>query len=309
MAGVRARPATFSFLSGGASNNALFLDLSIGYAGLTGLPDRLVLKAGRNVQGTARREAQFFAHVDPSAVPGVIRCYGRQWLADQDFGLLLLENAGEGLSYQGPDESHLHLYADALRVLANLHAWRWNDAALGSGDFVTDWDEAFIAFALDQAASALTALGDSNPVRADCADALDGLGPRLLARVGARPLCVTHGDAALWNFVMDASGERPVRLLDFQLWGVHPPAWDVAYMLYALWPTALRRAHVPGLLDVYLAQLETHGIDYGRDLERDLGLMVPGMIELTLANLALGLWPEERVRERLEWLADACEDV
>lgn len=303
---VGAQVARFPFLNNGASNNALFLELAVEYEnGGATLPESLVLKAGNNVAGTAEREIAFYSHLDSDAVPGALRCYGSRFLQNQDVGLLLLEHAGAGITFEGPEPGDLGLYQGAVQTLADLHAWRWDHPGLGSGDFAVSWNEPFVEAAMGMARDSLSELGEPDLARLAGA-ALEGLSASLVSRARSGPLCVTHGDAALWNFVM-APGQ-PVRMLDFQMWGVNPPAWDLGYMLVLLWPAELRRAHGDKLIDAYLARLAEHGIHYGSQLRADLPLISRGLVALGLANLNAGIWEREVVVERLAWTLAACDE-
>ena len=144
---VKSKPATFPYLENGASNNALLLELSVTSDSRDVIPNELVLKAGNNIEGTAERELLFFKLLaDEAPVPQVVRCFGTKWLADEDIGLLLLENsAGNAIVYDGPTEPDLPKYHSAIRSLAELHARWWNHSEIGSGNLRHHWTQEFLS--------------------------------------------------------------------------------------------------------------------------------------------------------------------
>jgi aminoglycoside phosphotransferase (APT) family kinase protein len=120
------------------------------------------------------------------------------------------------------------------------------------------------------------------------------------------PMCVGHGDAALWNFLLAEDETVPARLVDFQMWSVFPPAWDFAYMVVLLWPTDFRELYGEDMIDIYLHALESNGISYSPvEFLEDLRVSIAALIGLTLVNWQLDNWSEAESKERLRWVLAA----
>jgi len=321
---VESRPANFPFLVNGASNNALFLELSVISNSCEIIPGELVLKAGNNTGGTAEREMLFFKLMAKTApMPQLIRCFGSKWLPEEETGLLLLENSsGNTIIYEGPAEPDLPQYKSAIRGLAELHARWWNHPKLGSGDLVYHWTDDFLAAAIALAEAGFQDLVGHSPELCSATQrelierVLSELQPLLRKHIESGvPMSISHGDAALWNFVMDKNNLTPAQLVDFQAWCVNPPAWDVGYMIYLLWPPEFRLKFGGEMISTYLEALKAKRIGYSeRELMDDLRFCIAGLIGLVLANYQLGIWREEDVNDRLQWLLYAfdqhnCEDL
>jgi hypothetical protein len=313
------KPAEFPFLDGGASNNALFLELTVTSLPAESLPEQLVLKAANNTAGTAEREMLFFSQLAERApIAQVVQCYGTKWLEDEDIGLLLLAKVGvDVIAYEGPVETHLPRYKSAIRGLANLHAHWWNDPGIGMGDLAEHWTPELVTSSVSLAEDGLKALaqadmGQTLPVTRikKIESILSIAGQALLAHAqGNRPKCLNHGDAALWNFVMDSDDETLVKMVDFQMWCVNPPAWDVAYMMILLWPTEFRSRFGVEMTTAYLDELRACGISYDRkELSDDIRVCVIGLITLVLAYYNLGIWRQDEASDRLAWLMAAFDE-
>jgi hypothetical protein len=81
--------------------------------------------------------------------------------------------------------------------------------------------------------------------------------------------CVTHGDFRTDNLLFDAKGgEVPLCVVDWQTIGVGSQMLDVAYFLTTSLTTDERERHEDELLDYYLEQLSTHGVELPRDVAR-----------------------------------------
>jgi thiamine kinase-like enzyme len=315
---VKSRPARFPFLENGASNNALFLELSVASDSYNGLPNELVLKAGKNIGGTVEREMRFFKLLANEApLPQVVRCFGIGWLPEEEIGLLLLENAsGEAIVYDEPDESHLSQYKSAIHGLAELHARWWNHPELGTGDLAHLWTDEFLSVAISWARDGFRELVAGSPESWSVTQCeiiewiLSNLQPLLRRRAESNaPMCVNHGDAALWNFVLDKNMMNPAQIVDFQMWCVNPPAWDVGYMIVLLWPTEFRLRFGDEMITTYLDALKAQGISYSKnELLEDLRICIAGLIGLNLANYKLGIWREDQAKDRLDWLLRAFND-
>ncbi len=76
-----------------------------------------------------------------------------------------------------------------------------------------------------------------------------------------RNLTIIHGDAHPWNFFCPGMTERGnVRLIDWESWSIDTATDDMAYMMAMLWyPDRRRRLERP-LLDLYHAELVSHGV-------------------------------------------------
>jgi len=303
------RPAELTFLKDGASNNALFLELRVNSTPAGSLPRRLVLKAGNNTGGTAEREVAFFNMAGGiGGIPGVVNCYGQKFLATHDTGLMLLElvEADDVIVYDGPKEEHLRHYGEAIRILASLHAVWWEDTRIRTGELSPQWTRELFDTVTPLAEAGFQKLLKANPkaVRRDdqtlIRRVLSRAGSQLQARTRSAPLCVTHGDAGIYNFVMDRNDPAQTTLVDFQMWHVTPPAFDLAYMMHELWPTEFRSKHGDELVEIYFTALTAEGVTYAReDFESDLRLSIVGLIVRVLAFYQNGIRSESEARERI----------
>ena len=304
---IDTKPADFPFLKEGASNNALFLLLHLRTTPANALPERLVLKAGTNVGGTAEREISFYRMAsDRGSIPGVVECYGQAMLDHHDLGLMLLEHVdADAIAYNGPVEEHLGHYSAALRVLASLHAGWWDDPGLGRGLLAPQWTTELLDGVIPLAEAGLqTFIAGEGSLSAQeqalIQRVLSRASPLMTARAKTAPMCVTHGDAALWNFVLDRNNPTRTTLVDLQTWHVNPPAWDLAYMMHLLWPTDFRRQHGAELLGIYVEALAARGVTYAsEDFERDFRLSIVGLFAQLFAYYQLGIWGETEVQERV----------
>ena len=298
---VTAKPAELHFLKDGKSNNALFLELDIELQpdAVDVVPGQLVLKAGWNKFGTAAREMQFFKKfAEQNDLPGVVKCFGTKWLQ---------KISGDLTAYYRPDEDHLRQYKGAMKVLANLHARWWNHSDLGRGELAYQWTEESLTPIIGIANDAFVEKIEACPLQWSSSEittissVLSNLQPLLLLHVKAGgPMCVGHGDAALWNFLIDRDEAKPPRLVDFQLWSVFPPAWDIAYMIVLLWPKEFREAHGDKMITVYRQTLAAVGISYStKEFLTDLRVCIVALVALVLVNWRLGFWAEDESKERL----------
>jgi aminoglycoside phosphotransferase (APT) family kinase protein len=313
---LNSKPAEFPYLDGGSSNNALFLELTVKSHPEETLPTQLVLKAANNTAGTAEREILFFNLLAEQApIAQIVQCYGTKWMEDEGVGLLLLERVGgDAIAYDGPVEAHLPRYKHAIRGLATLHALWWNHSRIGAGDFAEHWTPELVSRSVSLAEDGLrtltrTVTGRTLPV-ADVEKILSITGQVLVAHAqGNRPKCLNHGDAALWNFVMDSNNETLVKMVDFQLWCISPPAWDVAYMIVLLWPTEFRIRFGDEMIDAYLDELRVLGISYDQEeLHEDIRVCIVGLITLVLSYYNLGIWHQDVASDRLAWLMLAFDE-
>ncbi len=314
---LESRVARFPFLENGASNNAFFLELTVSSTPKGAIPNTIVLKAGKNISGTAERELRFYKLLaERGQIPQIAQCYGTRWLEGADCGLLLLEkDIADEIVYQGPVEQHLEHYKTAARVLAELHAHWWDHPDIGTGIFKPHWTDELLSSAVGWAKTGLARFVGygrvSSTERQSITEILSITQPLLVARAGRKQhLCVNHGDAALWNFVMDKLDPSIVKLIDFQMWCVNPPAWDIGYMIFLLWPTEFRARFGSEIIESYLNELEARGVPYGEaEFFEDLRICIVGLITLNMANYNLGLWPYEQVKERLSWILEAYHEL
>jgi aminoglycoside phosphotransferase (APT) family kinase protein len=310
------RPAEFPYLEDGASNNALFLELTITCHPTGSLPKHLVLKAANNMAGTAEREILFFKLLAEHApMTQVVQCLGTKLLEDEDVGLLLLERVGGAtIEYEGPVEAHLPRYKKAIRGLANLHSRWWNHPQIGTGDLATHWTTELVTSSVLLAEDGLRGLIQTESGRSLPASRIEKIVSAtehvlLLHAQGDRPKCLTHGDAALWNFVMDADTESLVKMVDFQMWCINPPAWDVAYMIVLLWPPEFRDQFGNEMISAYLDELRVLGVSYStEELSEDIRVCIVGLITLVLAYYHLGIWDRDIACDRLGWLMVAYDE-
>ncbi len=178
---------------------------------------------------------------------------------DANRGLIVMDDVEAlGGRFLGAHEPYsVETCRDALGQLALLHARTWLDPT---------WDVPWLAPRIEQ----MTTFFDADTLQ-PLLD--DGRGPELpavlrdasalraamLRLAEVAPTCVLHGDTHSGNAYLDAEGR--VCWLDWQVsqrghWSV-----DVSYHLGTVLDVETRRAHETELLQHYLDELRSHGVD------------------------------------------------
>jgi len=76
----------------------------------------------------------------------------------------------------------------------------------------------------------------------------------------------THTDCRAENYLFGGpDGDDAVTVIDFQLSTRHIGMWDITNLIAGSMTTELRRAHERQLIQGYVEQIQSHGIDYSMD--------------------------------------------
>ena len=223
------------------------------------------------------REVRFYQLLAPTARIRTPRC----WLADidettHDFVLIM-----DDLAPAEPGDQLKGVSLDQARAViveaAKLHASHWNDDGLDELAWVSGAKAAPPSAANGESVAYLWQAfkarygGRLQPAWVEVGDTLAARFAQLLVpREG--PRCLTHNDFRPDNMMFaTAAGGAPVTVLDWQSFAYGVGATDVAYFLAGALPPAVRRAHEPQLLDLYLATLRAEGVSgySAGDLARD----------------------------------------
>jgi thiamine kinase-like enzyme len=164
----------------------------------------------------------------------------------------------------------------ALRELAKFHATWWESPRLTDLDWVWAFNNPVRAAAAQGAYAAswgpFKELWSSKvpaPIMALGERFQDAL-PKLLDRLAARPITITHGDYRLDNlFFATPEGGDPLAVVDWQIISLGCGLFDVAYFMAGAMPPADRRATEMDLLHIYHDTLTARGVK-GYDFEQCL---------------------------------------
>ncbi|MGD8861380.1 MAG: phosphotransferase [Myxococcales bacterium] len=273
------------------------------YEGASG-PETLIAKlppAAESVRsvvaafGFFPREVRFFRELSPRVPVTTPRCYFAQLDDSGALGALLLEDLSalraEGASdAASPDETEA-----AVDAAARLHGAFWDDPELRAsgwlaGDTARRYQGAALLFR-ERSASFVELAGQTAPK--DFVRRLSAVAD-FIARQGersARPGCtLMHGDYRLDNLLFPRGGGAPV-VLDWQLTGFAPGAYDLAYFMAQSLTPGARRARGADLLGRYLRALQAAGVrGYDRDallLDYRRSLLTCSLIIVNLSGTVL----------------------
>ena len=118
---------------------------------------------------------------------------------------------------------------------------------------------------------------------------------RRIAQTNAQTM--VHGDAHLWNVLLPKDTSKEPIWIDWQAWGVHFGAYDLAYMLGLHWFPERRHRFEKQLLESYLLELHLRGINYQLDdLTYDYRLQVAGHVFTPIVHWSMKVpaaiwWP------------------
>ena len=230
--------------------------------------------------------------------------------------VLVLEDIADAAPPAQVHGAALEQVRTGLSLLARLHARHWQDPALaGTERWLWRLDrtprvvqaayrrrrEEFIATTPGVAASGL--LDELDRVQDDY--------PALIRAFAKAPSTLLHGDFRLDNLLFRPDGD--VVVVDWQLCGVGPPAWDVGYFITGALEPAVGRAHEQELLAHYLTELRAAGaegptLDELTDqcdlVKRVIGHRIVTAGELLDTDLGDGRTFVELMSRRMEgWLA------
>ena len=94
--------------------------------------------------------------------------------------------------------------------------------------------------------------------------------PMIMDKLCEAPLTFTHDDFRVENLFFSAD-DSEVAVIDWQLVAAIRPSWDFAYLIGTNIQTEIRRANQQDYIDLYLAELAEHGVNYAEaDLREDM---------------------------------------
>ena len=94
--------------------------------------------------------------------------------------------------------------------------------------------------------------------------------PLIMDKLCEAPLTFTHDDFRVENLFFSAD-DSEVAVIDWQLIAAIRPSWDFAYLISTNIQTDMRRANQQDYIDLYLAELAEHGVNYAEaDLREDM---------------------------------------
>jgi aminoglycoside phosphotransferase (APT) family kinase protein len=225
------------------------------------LPAESEARGGMELLGGYQRELDFYRHITPAAPLSTPHCHAAQ-MAGTDF-VLVLEDLRDWENADHLAGLSLARARTAIDVLASLHAWsaaEAEEAALQHFPLVDNpltRDLFLPAFApgwqlyLDKT---------EQPVPdavARFAERFGELAPQALGALTERTMLL-HGDIRADN--MFFRGDE-LKILDFQLTVRGAGAADIAYLVSQGLPTEVRRGQDRDLVQEYVRQLKSHGVE------------------------------------------------
>lgn len=253
----------------------LNLRVALTHSGGDTVPDSVVIKLP-SVDPTSRatgialrnyeREVKFYDAIAHTVDIRVPVCHHGSWdEATGDFVLVLedMAPAEQGDQITGCSVEHAF---DAVRVLADLHGPRWDDATLHDHDFLTRRTgaegEAELAGLWTMFVPGFLATYEPT-LSSDAVALVHTFGGRVASWVEGRtgPWAVTHGDYRLDNLLFATPAGGPtVTAVDWQTPGHGVPITDLAYFCGAGLMPDERRDHESDLVAAYIERLATHDV-------------------------------------------------
>lgn len=220
--------------------------------------------------GNYHREVKFYQLLQQGARISTPRCYFTDVDEDtHDFVLMMQDMSpaeqGDQLAGVSLDQARL-----VLTEAAKLHSAYWNDESLDQHSWVMNTTHA------------------PNPIPPDLVASLwDGFKARYGSRITPEarkvgdamsrnmdgynesrdgPKCLIHSDFRPDNMLFNpADTHYPVTVVDWQSFGYGPGGADVGYFIAGAIAPHLRQQHEPGLIELYLSQMDKLGVpDYAR---------------------------------------------
>jgi hypothetical protein len=229
--------------------------------------------------GNYLREVRFYQQLAPTALIATPRCYFTDVDEATSEFVLMMEDLAP--AEQGDQLAGVSLDQARLVVVeaARLHASHWGDAGLDELPWVSNAKAAPPSAATDEMVAVLWQgfKGRYGPrLQPRWIEAGDWLSAnyRSIGEQHDGPRCLTHNDFRPDNMMFaGAGGGRPVTVLDWQSFAYGAGATDLAYFLAGALSPAVRRAHEPELLALYLDTLTGLGVSgYAMaDLKRHYG--------------------------------------
>jgi len=212
--------------------------------------------------GAYEREIRFYREVGPGIEGPVATCHHASFDAADGWFTLLLEDAApaeQGDQIAGCDPGQARL---AVTELAKIHASTWEDARLGSAEWLTqpsllnqDLVSKLLPSFLERYEDRL-----ASEHREVC--------ERLVARLDGwlvnrpRPFALQHADYRLDNLLFGLpDSPKSLTVVDWQTVSFGPVMLDASYLLAGSLGVEDRRAHEEELLRAYHDTLLAHGVE------------------------------------------------
>lgn len=279
--------------------------LGLTYDGAADGPASIILKTGLtkcdgSVSKTGRFEVEFYRRLaGGEPVRFVPRCFDAAFDPDTKAWHLLFEDLTDthDVATEPPLPPTREQCERILTTLARFHAGWWDDARLGVsiGTWLEISAEPFSPRFVKLYESFADRLADRlSPERRGIYERFIESASSLLERYRThRNLCVIHGDAHVWNFLLPRDSGDDVRIIDWGGWRVGLAANDLAYMMATHWYPDRRREMERPLLDHYHEVLVASGVrDYARAaLDEDYRLSVLWQLVTPVWQATIGLPP------------------
>jgi Phosphotransferase enzyme family len=219
-------------------------------------------ESGSLMRFTGVPEVYFYRELADRAGLRTARCLFGEVDPVTSYNVLVTEDVGAGVIFPDgrlpctPDQT-----ANSLEQLAALHAATWLDERSASAP----WLESRLSLYTGRRGAADIATNFEGPTGSgvpetvrDAERLVDSY--KLLAEevAAADPWCVVHGDSHIRNVYLD--GDAPY-FMDWQLVQRGPWYLDVAYHITSMLSVEDRRAHFERLVEHYLDNLESRGIE------------------------------------------------
>jgi thiamine kinase-like enzyme len=230
-----------------------------------GLPEAFFFKIGHRPA-----EAEFFQKFAPRTnSPALVTCYHAECADELGMCNLLFEDLSASHTSL-PDESHIEKFhlLNMAEILAGIHRQWWDHDDLRPGQpgiddlpgFIWNNTREKLASFFKDSGDALTAEDRRLYERIFAASPLPAWSGRIHQH---RWVTLSHGDPHFWNFLWPVRENLSPRIVDWGLWHVNLPAYDVAYFLALHTIPDQRRQMEKEILQHYLDTLSIYG--YGWD--------------------------------------------
>lgn len=266
------------------------------------LPHRTQAMRDRiEARGLYARETAFYRDFGPDLADLVPRCFFSAHDANSGRSAIMMEDGTAGGLYVGDNSvgCSFHEAADAMRVLAQLHARWWSDPGLERfawlpthASQIPDVEQA-VADAWSRFPATFRAL-----MRPATVETVELFAPRALLvaeRTSEAPWTLTHGDFRLDNLLLGPNSR--VVAFDWQTVARGQGARDAAYFA---------REEVEGnpvvetwqaLLDIYHSALTASGVDYSPEaFARDIRINALHGVRIGVTALAVLDFSSERAQ-------------
>jgi thiamine kinase-like enzyme len=230
------------------------------------LPGKLFFKIGKRSP-----EVLFYRHIADRLIDvPLVRCYCAQFANELGQSNLLFDDisATHGDANVPPDVPDATLRR-MVTMMAALHCQWWEHPDLKAGGALAPLVDDVTGFISGQARERLPAfmqaVGDTltEPQRGWITQAVSAWPlPKWQARIDAHhAVTLVHGDFHYWNLAYPHDETGPLYLMDWAVWHINLPAFDLAYLIAINSPISEARRMEQDLLPFYLNQLGMAGYD------------------------------------------------